>query len=638
MPEQFGHYEDEAVNPGTVSPDAPAPTPGYPPPGQEERLLEIRAAEAAASVDDADALLAALDDAPEASDRIGELTTWVAENYPDIQPPDIGGESCLRMEERRRMREPDFNIMDSSPMATMMANTAIEQARLNVPAAAAEVQETATAVLALEAERDATVAEIEVVAAQVAPDMVLPQAETGALDVTALPSAEMQARLAAETEALAANRLAVTQAEAEAEAARARVAEAESLQRVQIERRTAETARDERETARDERETAIQPELVETRDVASDRAETNGERLADAAKLQADYDDLIARGFSKKDALQQLYDTSENPEHKERLGSVLATISALENALPGRADVVSRLIESSSLDLGAPNAAAVFANFLTNMEASEELSEEEKATLREVLGHNPTVQNASDAREALAAGRGTETLPDGTTRTIPYTAEEPLELAKGVEAYPDPENPGNMKIRAQFEDSVLGSRTFNFTCPESMSGSEATEQINFYYINAIKESCGITGGTQQGEFVTQASAEIDLSTNGAMTQAARFGRITMDNLVGGFDNQSQFLTSSQIEQVRWSFQWLMPRADISGDAAFGDNSETARAEALGGLGRDGLIFDANGNLKEENYRRAAQFINGQRALGSTEPSYEALRDFLEGTESTNVSA
>jgi hypothetical protein len=207
-----------------------------------------------------------------------------------------------------------------------------------------------------------------------------------------------------------------------------------------------------------------------------------------------------------------------------------------------------------------------------------------------------------------------------------------LELAEGVEAYPDPENPGNMIINANFSDAVLGDRTFTFNVPDSMTGSDATEQINFFYINALKESAGITGGTQQGEFVTQGAAPIDLSDNGAMTQAARFGRITMDNLVGGFDTQSHFLDSSQIEQIRWSFQWMMPQADRSGDAAFGDNSETARAEALGGRGRDGLLFDANGNLKEQNYRRATQYINGQRALGSTEPSYEDLRLFLEGRE------
>ncbi len=80
----------------------------------------------------------------------------------------------------------------------------------------------------------------------------------------------------------------------------------------------------------------------------------------------------------------------------------------------------------------------------------------------------------------------------------------------------------------------------------------------------------------------------------------------------------------------------MPRNEVSGDAAFGDNSEEARAEALGGLGRDGLIFDANGTLKEENFTRAAAYINGQRSLGATEPSYEALRAYLEGDQAELV--
>ncbi len=392
----------------------------------------------------------------------------------------------------------------------------------------------------------------------------------------------------------------------------------------------------EQEAERDESEETRAKAETRRDQLATAKVEDTQERLADADKLEADYNALREGGASQKDALQQLLHDSDNPEHQDRITQILGNISTLENALPGKGEAIGRLIEASNLDIGAVNSAAVFADFFANAEASGDFTEAEIATLKQSIGADASARNASQAREALAAGRGTETLPDGTTRTIPYTEEAPLTLADGVEAFPDPENPGHMKIKARFDDNVLGSRTFTFNCPENMSGSEATEQINFFYINAIKESCGITGGTQQGDFVTQGDAEINLSKDLAMTQAARFGRITMDDLVGGVGNETEFLDAAQIQQVRWGFQWLMPRTEASGDAAYGNNDERARAEFLGGNGNDGIIFDAQGNLKEANYRKAALYINQQAGTGTTEPSYEALKAYLQPNQAAEA--
>jgi len=82
--------------------------------------------------------------------------------------------------------------------------------------------------------------------------------------------------------------------------------------------------------------------------------------------------------------------------------------------------------------------------------------------------------------------------------------------------------------------------------------------------------------------------------------------------------------------MQWGFQWLMPQRDALGDGGYGDNNKTARMAALGGGGNDGLIWDGNDNLNEDNYRLACQFIRDQGRTGASEPDFGALVAYLEG--------
>lgn len=332
---------------------------------------------------------------------------------------------------------------------------------------------------------------------------------------------------------------------------------------------------------------------------------------------------------------------------KQELQAV-AALNTLEN--PGDAAVLSRIVSATPVNWQEKRATVRYAQVLAAIDAGN-LSDDTRRRAKEALGikmhPEPDVRTATDTRDAFKKGRGTERVQVGTRReeqppdsgnwvtvpvykekTIPYTEEDPVELAEGINAYPDPEHPDKIHINATIGDG----RVYPFTCPASMDGSEATEQINFFFVNVVKEQCGITGATKQGEFATQGAATMDLSSTGHMTQAARIGRLTMDNMIGGFDTQSRFLDQDTIEQIRWGFQWMMPQKDIAGDAGFGDNSEKSRAKALGGNGIDGLIFGADGTLKEENYIMAMKFINGEAATGASEPDYNALVAHLEGLD------
>jgi hypothetical protein len=583
--------------------------------------------------------------------RTAEVIAFIADNYPDCTDPATVAAACITHEASNAFLMPDYDVTTDIPV--IESNIAAVAANLVVAERVETLTvEAAAAVVVLE-ERNTAAAEVVGTHARLnpeAPPLVI--AERTVLDLATPLEPDPASETVEVTLAAATAELATQQAQAEAALLETQTAIetvtadiAVSTAAVATDRAAVGTNRaavavvmpavaaaPEREAVAAEGKAvvyAVEAGTVENDQTAAASAEISTERLVGAEKIQDEYEELRKK-MGQKEALQELLRTSENPEHKDRIAQILGNISTLENALPGRSEAVARFIENSNLDLGESNQAAVFANVFASMEASDEFTAEEVATLRQSLHGEVNVETATDARNALAEGLGTETLPDGTTRTIPYTPEEPLALAEGIDAFPDPEAPENMLIRARFEHPSLSGREFKFSCPPSMSGAQATEQINYFCINAIKEESGITGGTQQGLFVTQGDAQIDLSPEGFMTQAARFGRLTEQYLLGGVANESSFLDTEQLNTIAEGFEWMMPQADATGNGAYNDNSEAARAAALGGNGNDGLFFDAQGNLNEENYTRAALYINQQKALGTTEPSFEALRNFLNG--------
>ena len=352
--------------------------------------------------------------------------------------------------------------------------------------------------------------------------------------------------------------------------------------------------------------------------------DANDQDLSRLEQLQAEF--AHARAESQGDVITALRlllkpGRLESDAMRERIQATMATAEALTMALPGKSEVVTRLLNASSLDLSAGGGAATFADFMNAVDASDELTDADKTKLREVLHRPAEVKTGSDIKAAFAQGPGVIEQPDGSTRPLAYDEAHRVELAAGISVYPN----GHL-IRGT---AKIAGRSFPFRASANISGSALTEQLNCHAANAIKESAGVTGGSKQGFEATQGTKELDLSGELFETQAVRFGKLTFENLIDGFDANSSLISEAQVRQMQWGFQWLMPQRDALGDGGYGDNNETARMAALGGGGHDGLIWDGNDNLNEENYRRACQFIRDQGRSGASEPDFGALVAHLE---------
>lgn len=372
-------------------------------------------------------------------------------------------------------------------------------------------------------------------------------------------------------------------------------------------------------------EEAVQSEL-QIKVTQNDKTiETNDRDIATLKQTQARFAELKAEhGGDTIVALRSLLasDQLQSPEIREYLQNTITTAEALRTALPGKEAVVTQLLNASALDLTAGGGAATFADFMTALDASDELTAADKTKLRTVLHGPAEVQTGSDIKAAFAQGRGVVTKPNGTTEAIAYDEDHPVKLAAGISVYPD----GHL-IRGT---AKIAGRSFPFRASANISGSALTEQLNCHAALAIKESAGVTGGTQQGFEANQGTKELDLSGELFETQAVRFGKLTYENLIDGFDASSRLISEVQVRQMQWGFQWLMPQRDALGDGGYGDNNKTARMAALGGGGNDGLIWDGNDNLNEDNYRLACQFIRDQGRTGASEPDFGALVVYLEG--------
>ncbi|MBV1864921.1 MAG: hypothetical protein KUG74_10850 [Rhodobacteraceae bacterium] len=526
--------------------------PGYPPPGQAERLAALQAGEAAAQTGDPnaalDAELAALDVGAETPDdravRLGEFVDRHFEGEFSDEGVLLAVQECTLFENdcRELFEEPDLVLMDEDA-----ADPGLRQ-RVENFATVATNDEAIIAGTGEAEERETTV---------VANDTeVIPATETKLAAVQATETRE-RAGLAADEENNSSART-----------------------------RNIEVARD----------------------------------LQTVEELNTEFERIkAANGGSTIAALETLLDAEnglQSPEMQTIVQRAIGTAQALVSALPGREADISRLLDQSGLNLGAASQAEVFASLFTAAEASDEFSEEEVAALRRVVNDHEDIDDGSDIHNAFAEGRETVTDANGNETTVPYDEEHQLDWGGGVSVYPD-------------GDSIRGTANFDglsfpFEAPASLSGAKLTERLNYSMFNAVNEAAGVTGGTNQGFEVTQGVQALDLSDELFEGQAVREAKLGIENMIDRYDAGAGLLDRQNIQQIAWGHQWLMPNIDVIGDAGFGDNSERARAEALGGRGHDGLIWSADDVLNEANYVVACQFIRDRARTGMAEPDYDAL--------------
>ena len=126
---------------------------------------------------------------------------------------------------------------------------------------------------------------------------------------------------------------------------------------------------------------------------ATERAEKQKERdekqdSADQQDLQTikeNYLDLKSKHGSIG-AVEALIGMMKSPKMRGRLNRVLGVMEALQNAIPGKREVTTRLLNQSNLNLGGGSITQVFASFAASVNQSDAYTDEEKKHIHGVLG------------------------------------------------------------------------------------------------------------------------------------------------------------------------------------------------------------------------------------------------------------
>lgn len=511
--------------------------------------------------------------------RSAELVAFLSENYPECAEVDLAAAACLEREGMMRNVSPSFDITTNSAVLGMVVNE-FAKVTERVAVDAESVAEYETALVALDnsnslvAEAIATNSQrnpnnpLPIVAEQTANDLLAP-VEVSRANLATIKADDNHGR---ERNTVVQVRLAARPGE-------------ERIQTISYQTANAQ--------ARTE----------------SLRVEENKERLAGADKLQNDYDELRGQGFTKKAALQNLLETSDNPEHKERLSNVLSSISVLENALPGKSEAVARFIENSNLDLGAANSAAVFADVFANMEASDEFTAEEVATLRAAVTGEVKSTTGTDINNALNEGAG----KDEAGNTIPYTEDNPFEPRPNTKIYEEPGGERTVKIN-------VGGDIIETRVSANILGNDMGKVINTMLVLEEAESMGLNNVFfQKGFNQLGGGAPIRIDYDDIND-----AQLVMTSFIGGGTGfNGDVMAENETARLKKNFQWLR-KGEVSGDGGAEDHDSAKAMADLQELG----ILDAGGALDENKLASAGNFI--QLNAGTSTSRFEQLKIHLDG--------
>ena len=172
--------------------------------------------------------------------------------------------------------------------------------------------------------------------------------------------------------------------------------------------------------------------------VADVRMKT-AEEEAETIDIQSKYQEL-RQNHSQTETLQLLLRDQEiSDKHRERLQNILNTISQLQAVVPaGEQKAFDDVLERSNLNLAAASPVAIFAEFISHVDSSPELSNETKTKIHETLHHKHHIKTASDAEKAiLEQGRGVEKDENGNPKTLDYDKKHQLDMGGGIGLYRD---------------------------------------------------------------------------------------------------------------------------------------------------------------------------------------------------------
>lgn len=409
----------------------------------------------------------------------------------------------------------------------------------------------------------------------------------------------------------------------------------------------------------DERSAALVTAEVRTTQLGADlgqaerrrdqyRAQANAE-LADEAEiaedlntiegLQARFNELKAQ-HGTVGALELLLEGEnalQNEEMRAIVQRTIGTARSLVTALPGREDVVTRLLDGANLNLGAATNAGAFADFLTAVNASEDLSEAEKQTLREVVGvtlndHHPA--NATELQSALREGRGTERVQVGTEtveeppgsgnwverpiyeeRVLPYSESDRLVLSQSplVTMFPDPPGSDTYRVEGQIADAAPIGFEIQVPAEGALPEAEIHQRMNQHLLDSVFSNAGLNGAMEYLSLRQDATLGGSADTNG---RSVGQGDV-LQNILQAFsgysiDVNSRFMTETDLANITPDLRWLT----IDGDFGHANQNDPTLTVGLMSAVFGDTATDINTNL-----RRANQFIN---AGGAEAPSYQAL--------------
>lgn len=540
----------------------PAGQPGYPAPGQQQKLAEIRAQEAAES-DNPEAILAEFEGAETPEARKNRLGQFVEKHFAEVCPPefrDAATGRCIRFEDQYRnlFGEPDLKLSDedaSEPELKREISNAVEVAQNHEAIAAKNEENQAEGNI-----RDGNRTKI----AQSSKERSKLEAENPDIPTDEVGRTALLDRAKAQT---AERQLAVQRADDRAE------------------RKEAQIGAEHRQEAKIDRD------------------------LSTVKELQANFDQLRAEKGTIG-ALQELLgpDGVKSPEMRAIVDRVLTTAEAIRNAVPGKSEIVTRLLDRAPLDLSGQNALAVFAGFMAEADKSEDLSAEEKTVLRETLS---------------GIGSGRDATVSDMSKRLDRKIERYDENGKLIESEPAFEGEDNaMKVRdgvivyTEGGDKIMkNTRTGQIAeLDASLGGVEHTRAIMEFWEqqNSLMEA-----GVERAWGWPLGKSELP-----GIDKLESFQRY-MQLLEGGARNLSPVVQRNQ-EQNRFARNFLI--ISQRGDATPFTHSQEEMEQSRAGLG---LTEDLGNDQNERILEAIGNFLNAPTNSGVTgDDLYRNLQQHL----------
>ena len=225
-------------------------------------------------------------------------------------------------------------------------------------------------------------------------------------------------------------------------------------------------------------------------------------------------------------ALRELLgeDGVKTPEMRRIVQRAIGTAEALINAVPGKPQIVNRLLDQSNLNFAGKSPMKMFAGFLTAAENSQDLTDDEKATIKRVLGQSEKDFNTGADAVKIAKTKIQEIDPEtGEVISEHYKHDSPENMAHlrpGIGTYMQGDRMMLVDEHGEFSRDVTGYS-------EEDIGLLA-EVLDFH--QAVEEQ----GATSFVEGLTQIHFNV-LNSQAFDRQKIREMRQVISSLVGGFE-------------------------------------------------------------------------------------------------------